>query len=364
MERDGEKLGLMQVVHTTGFGGLERQVLTLSEGLRASGHRIVLALRPDSWLAQQADALQLPWEPVRFLGLADPRSHWRLARLVRHHGIDVVHGHSRRSAYYSAMAARWGRCGSVATVHSLNTWKGFAANHRVVAVSEAVRSGLLEHGLPARAVVRVHNGVAPMDETTQQQRRQARQELGLDQDRLVVAMVGRMVEHKGHDLLLQALAKLGSAGAGMDICLVGDDGGTWATALRQQADALGLSSRVHLLAYRKDVEPVLRAVDVLVQPSRSEALSLSLLEAMAAGLPVIAARVGGMPEVIADGDNGLLFASEQVDGLAGQLAKLRDPLLRQRLGRRARLTQQQRFCVNAMVADTVTLYRQVARART
>ncbi len=356
-------LRLLQVVHTTGYGGLERQVLALSQGLQASGHQVVLALQPDSWLAQQADDLQLPWEPVRFLGLADPRSHWRLARIVRRHAIDVVHGHSRRSAYYSAMAGRWGRCGSVATVHSLNTWKGFAANQRVVAVSEAVRDGLLEHGLPAPAVVRVHNGVPAKAETTQEQRLQARQALGLDEDRLIVAMVGRMVEHKGHDLLLQALAKLGSDGADIDICLVGDDEGAWATALRQLADTLGLSSRLHMLGYRKDVEPVLRAADALVQPSRSEALSLSLLEAMAVGLPVVAARVGGMPEVIRHGDNGLLFASEQVDELADRLATLRSPLLRRRLGRRAHLTQRQRFSVATMVDETVSLYREVAGAR-
>jgi glycosyltransferase involved in cell wall biosynthesis len=176
-------------------------------------------------------------------------------------------------------------------------------------------------------------------------------------------MVGRMVEHKGHDLLLRALAKLGPEGADIDICLVGDDDGTWATALRQLADTLGLSPRLHMLGYRKDVEPVLRAADALVQPSRSEALSLSLLEAMAVGLPVVAARVGGMPEVISHEDNGLLFASEQVDDLAEQLANLRNPLLRQRLGQRAHLTQRQRFSVATMVDETVTLYREVAGAR-
>lgn len=352
-------LRLLQVVHTQGYGGLERQVLSLSRGLRDAGHAVTLALQRGSWLQKQAEAERLDWTPLRFRGLIDPVSHLRLRRLVRERGIDVVHGHSRRSAFYSALAGGWGRCRSVATIHSLQTWKGFRRNQRMIAVSEAVREFLVHKGLPAARIERIYNGVDALPDTRESERRAARERLGIAPERLAIGMVGRMVPHKGHDLLVRALSLLGAVGEPMDLVMLGDAAGDWPEALADLIHRLGLDARVRLPGYRDDVAALLRGMDVFVQPSRCEALSLSLLEAMAAGLPVIAARTGGMPEVIEDGVNGLLFTSDDAHGLAWQLKKLLDPALRERLGQQARRTQRERFSASGMVDDTVALYRRV-----
>ena len=352
-------LRLLQVVHTQGYGGLERQVLSLSRGLRDAGHAVTLALQEDSWLRQQAEAERLDWTPLRFRGLVDPISHLRLRRLVRERGIDVVHGHSRRSAFYSALARGRGQCRSVATIHSLATWKGFQRNQRMIAVSDAVRDFLIRKGAPAARIERIYNGVDALPEARGGEREAARARLDIAPDRLAVGMVGRMVPHKGHDLLVRALSLLGAVGEPMDLVLIGDATGTWPDELRQLIHRLGLDARVRLPGYQGRVANLLRGLDVFVQPSRSEALSLSLLEAMAAGLPVIAARTGGMPEVIEDGVNGLLFASEDAHALAWQLKKLLDPALRERLGQRARRTQRERFSARIMTDATVSLYRRL-----
>lgn len=352
-------LRLLQVVHTQGYGGLERQVLSLSRGLRDAGHSVTLAVQGGSWLQRQAEDERLEWTPLRFRGLVDPVSHLRLRRLVRERGIDVVHGHSRRSAFYSAMARGRGSCRSVATIHSLATWKGFQRNQRMIAVSDAVRDFLIHKGLPATRIERIYNGVDALPDSREADRAVARARLGIAPDRLAVGMVGRMVPHKGHDLLVRALSLLGAVGEPMDLVLIGDAEGNWPDELRNLVFRLGLEARVRLPGYQDEVAALLPGLDVFVQPSRSEALSLSLLEAMSAGLPVIAARTGGMPEVIEDGVNGMLFPSEDAHGLAWHLKKLLDPVLRERLGRQARQTQRERFSARAMTDATVSLYRRM-----
>lgn len=354
-------LRLLHVAHTTGYGGLERQVLSLCLGLRDVGHSVTLALQPDSWLATQARLEGLAWEPVRFRGLLDPLSHLDVLSMVRRRRIDVVHGHSRRSAFYSALAARLGGCKSVATIHSLQTWKGFRRNHRMIAVSDAVRDFLVKKGLPVERIERIHNGVENVAAISPDERAEARRGLAISPDSIAVAMVGRMVAHKGHDLLLHALAELGREAASMQVFLIGDPIGDWPKYLGMLGAQLGVDAQVRMLGYHDEVKPLLHAMDVFVQPSRSEALSLSLLEAMAVGLPVIAARTGGMPEVVQHDHNGLLFAAGDPQDLARQLARLRNSDERQRLGLSARGSQQQGFTTSEMVTATESLYRKLTR---
>ena len=356
-------LRLLQIVHTTGYGGLERQVLSLSLGLREAGHSVTLALRPGSWLSRQAAREGLSWEPVRFRGLVDPLSYLDLWRIVRRRRIDIVHGHSRRSAFYSALSARLGGCGSVATIHSLQTWKGFRRNQRMIAVSGAVRDFLVRKGLPEARIDRVYNGVGQIAPPDARQRAAARAALGLEEGDIAVAMVGRVVPHKGHDLLVRALACLPESLRNVRLFMVGDADSQWGRGVADLARLLGVESRVHFPGYRDDVQPVLHAMDVFVQPSRSEALSLSLLEAMAAGLPVVAARTGGMPEVVGHERDGLLFESGDAGDLAHQLARLADPDLRGRLGQGAVARQRSLFTTDAMVAATENVYRRLRQER-
>ncbi|MBK7947565.1 MAG: glycosyltransferase [Deltaproteobacteria bacterium] len=128
--------------------------------------------------------------------------------------------------------------------------------------------------------------------------------------------------------------------------------------LRRLAAELGIGSRVHLLGLRNDVDRLLEAADVFVQPSRSEGLPLAVLEAMAAGLPVVATRVGGMGEAVVDGETGMLVGAERPDELARALRSLlEDDALRRRMGIEARARAEAEFSVETMARRYVELFR-------
>ncbi len=232
----------------------------------------------------------------------------------------------------------------------------------MIAVSAAVRGFLTERGLPTSRIRVVHNGVESDPKTVD--RGILRKRLGLTRDRVAVAMVGRMVSHKGHDLLIEALAFLGPRFAHVDACFVGLDEGEWCDRLRTLAARHGLSRRVRFLGYRDDVPAVLQAMDLFVLPSRIEALSLSLLEAMAVGLPVVAAGTGGVPEVIEHDRNGRLFPADDERTLAKRLRlHLGSADRRLRLGACARSTVSSRFTSNAMIESTEQVYRELVGRR-
>ena len=315
-------------------------------------------------MAERAELQGIPWYHVRFRGLGDPISHFQLFRIARSEGAAVIHGHSRRSAFYSGIAARIARRRSVATIHSMHTWKGFDLNDRMIAVSEAVRESLVKRHLPGERIDVIHNGTPTLPVTTPAERQRMRERWGIAPDQLAIAMVGRIVAHKGHNLLLESLQNLGSTFAHVHLFFLGAAEGDWALELRQRTRAAALDSRVHFLGYRGDVTEILAAMDLFVLPSLTEALSLALLEAMSVGLPVVAARIEGVPEAVQDGYNGLLFEPGSVESLTRTLGGLlENPAQRAELGARARDTQRQNFSDDVMIDKTCALYRCLTEER-
>jgi glycosyltransferase involved in cell wall biosynthesis len=162
----------------------------------------------------------------------------------------------------------------------------------------------------------------------------ARAPLGLPRDAFVVAALGRLVPIKGFDLLVEALPALVAAVPRARLLVIGD--GPLRGALERRAEALGTSPRLTITGARGDVPAVLAAADVLAAPSRNEGMGRALVEAMALGLPVVGARVGGIPDVIVDGESGRLVDTENAAALAGALIELGlDDRLRAKLGEAA-----------------------------
>jgi glycosyltransferase involved in cell wall biosynthesis len=223
---------------------------------------------------------------------------------------------------------------------------------RLVAVSDGARKSYLETGWdrPER-VVTIHNGIALAPQPGAG--RAVREELGLAADDLVVATVSAMRPEKAHDVTLAAIERV----PGVRLLVVGDGPGR--AEVERAAAALG--DRVVLAGYRADVMAMLDAVDILVNPSRSDAFPSALLEAMAAGVPVVASAVGGIPEMVDDGVTGLLVDSpprpDAVAEAVGRLAE--DPELRRRLGAGARDRFEARFSADRWAARLRELYEQV-----
>jgi glycosyltransferase involved in cell wall biosynthesis len=223
----------------------------------------------------------------------------------------------------------------------------------VVAVSGHTAEKALARGTPGPVQV-ILNGVEPVRPA--RPHAEVRAELGFPPDRVLGVIVARLDRVKGYDVLLEALARL-QKDAAPAILALGD--GPERPALEQQAAELGLGpDRLRFLGFRSDTPDLLAAGDFFVLPSRNEGLPLSVLEAMGQGLPVIVTPVGGIPEVVADGGQGLMVPVEDVDALAAALDMItRDVALRERLGASALARAHDEFSFEAMARRYEQVYR-------
>jgi glycosyltransferase involved in cell wall biosynthesis len=241
--------------------------------------------------------------------------------------------------------ARWKR---ESFFHSLE------AVDRLIVVSAAQRATYERIGVPQDAMTLVPNGVVPRG--AGYGRAQARRCLGLDAEQPVLMAVGRLAVQKGHRHLVAAMPGILRHHPQAVALIVGD--GSERRALAEQVDRLGLARAVRLLGERADVRLLLDAADVSVLPSLEEAMPLALLEAMDAGLPVVATRDIGTTEVGQDGVTGRLVPAADPAALAEAVADLlADPGLRRRLGEAGSDLFRRQFTAARMTADTLTVYR-------
>jgi len=339
---------IIQVLHSHGFGGAERHALLLMQGLRERGHELIYAGPRDSWLAEQCQQQGLMVHHLRMSGMYDIFSYLRLRRLVREWQPDIVHGHLLRGARYAAAAA--GNALAVCTSHATTARKHMGGCQHIIAVAHAVRATLLSAGYPDDKISVIHNGVP---EVPTGNREQLRRELGIPTDAFVIFNAGRFIHDKGQDLLVAAMKQL----PGVLLYLAGDDATPFGKRVRS---SVASGDNIHFLGYRSDVQRLLPAFDLYTSASRREAFSLSLVEAFAAGVPLVATSVGGVPELVNHGVNGLLVASENVDELAAAIRQLaRDRAVLVSLGQEAQITYREHYSCDRMLDRIEVLYQRL-----
>lgn len=373
----------MRVAHLVIGGtvaGGQLVALRLARGLRErGGEPLVLAPAPGPF----TELLEAEGIPVRLLPpgrtLRLDRA-VRLALLLRRERVDLLHTHTMLAGnVHARLGARLAGVPVVSHMHIENHFRSrplvrglqrtldnltarLAA--RIVAVSEGTREALSAQGYPGDRLVAVPNGIET-DERPATDTAATRRGLGLPEDAPLVAHVGRLCEVKGQRELIGAAALLGSDHPDLRIVLVGEDvetGGAYRRGLAEEAAALGVAGRVVFAGYRGDVPAILDAVDVLALPSRVEGLPLVLLEAMAAGKPVVASPVGGTPELVLDGETGLHVPPGDEAALARALGRLLDdPDLARRLGRAGRERVVQRYSADTMVDRILEIYEHARR---
>lgn len=349
---------ILTVLRSMKSGGAERHALQLMRGLRARGHDCLYAGPMAGWLGQQLRADGFGGIDLPLLGLYDLPSLVRLALYARRQRVDLLHGHLTRAAWYTGFAARLAGLPNVATAHSDNAGKHFGRADRIIAVSGAVADFLQRQGYDPARIRMVHHGIAdlaarlPADARTR-----TRRELGLADDEACLLMAARIVPAKGHDTALRALARLREQR--WTLLLAGDHHGDLGPQMQALARELGIADRVRFLGLREDVPALMAAADLLLAPSRREALSLTLLEASACALPIVATRVGGIGEVVEDGASGALVAPDDPTALAAAIAPLlADPARRAAFGTRARQRFEAGFTENAMFDRTIAVYHE------
>jgi glycosyltransferase involved in cell wall biosynthesis len=373
---------VLMVHNRSSWGGNLGVVLALCRGLPARGFDVALAAPADEEYVGRFRAAGVPVFDAAVRHKYDAAAYRRYARLIRGEGISVVHTHTRRADFVAGAAGRAAGRVVVSTQHgqlNLERWtlkpqNNFTARFyawclrrffdRHVAVSAEIAAELRERcHVPAAKVTHIPNGIdAAAFAPAADARRSFRAEVGAARWTVVIAVVGSL-DVKGHDDLLAATAAVVAEGVDARLVVVGT-GWRGGPAIATRAAALGLTSRIHLLGFRDDVPRILAGSDIFVLPSLSEGLSIAIMEAMAASLPVVATAVGGNGELVAEGRTGFLVPARDARALAAAIGALaREPGLRREMGRAGAARVGWEFTATKMLDRYAALYRELLAAR-
>lgn len=355
----------IEILHLTGmrstkYGSLERCFVALAEGCSARGWRLAVQYneppRSPSYVRDlQAAGADLV---ITQLGTGRIAAAWRAIRLVARRRPSVVQLHFCGAAVVAAVGLLGHRLGvarTVATIHSMPTPRSralarasYSQIDRVMCVSNSIARAVAALGVRTPAIVTQYLGVPDLGPVAAEARQHVRDALRISRDAPVIVTIVFNDPVKGTDVLMDAfLDHLAEALPDLRLIVVGvgpED--------RRQASRRPdlLPDRVHWAGIQDDVRPFLAASDIYVQPSRSEGLGLAIMEAMRESLPVVATKVGGVPEVVADGESGLLVDPDAPDALAAAISGvLADRSLARRLGAAGRARWEARFRLENLV---------------
>lgn len=372
-----QPIRVLQVIQTLGMGGAERMILDLLDLLSPTGefefHLCVLGPTNESFYDGFARH-----QPPEFLGYhgayrdapATAGCVAKLRRVISQFKPDVLHTHLWISDFVGALASRGMSCRQISHIHCMWDWykretAGFKFRHalyraslagsraRFISVSEAARQYTHEHlWIPLQRIQTIPIGIDIARFSPTRTRRA--------NETVVIGAAGRFVAEKNHELLLRAAAELISQGVNLTVRIAGD--GPLREQYRDLANQLNIRAYFELPGSVRDINAFYNGLDIFVQPSRSEGMPLTLIEAMSAGLPVIATNAGGTVEVVRDGVDGLITPTEDVTALARAIHRLAGSSReRERLATSARERAIAAFDRKHMASRVAEVYRAAAR---
>jgi len=348
--------------------GGQNQVLLTVDGLRAIGQRAALVAHPYGELRRRA-AEGLELIPVAPRTEMDLSAGWRLSRVLKRLTPDVVHAHDPHAIAMASLALSLGGSAAAAPLvasrrvdfhlkgNSFSRWK-----HRQVdcfiAASEAIRRMLVADGVPADRTVTVHEGI-DVDRVAATPPVNVHEAFWLPHHAPVVGNVAALVPHKGQRYLIDAARLVVQEIADARFVILGE--GELREQLEHQVREHHLEKHVLLPGFRTDVIGCIKGFDLFAMSSVTEGLGTSLLDAMACARAIVATSAGGIPEIVADGETGVLVPPRDAAAMADAIVRLlRDDAARQRLGEAGLARVGERFTVERMVAGTAAVYARLA----
>src|SRR5262245_20793244 len=379
-----KKPRVLHLITSFEVGGTERQAVELLKRIDRRRFDLSLAaLRLEGPLYQEVAAIfpRVPQFPLTsFYNANAAHQLMRLRNWMVSERADILHAHDFYAGLLGAAAARLAGVRVVACqrhmrlsdrrVHEWGTRLTHRLAHRVLVNSEAIRDHLLAGGhIATEKIVVVRNGLsaaaerAALDNDGRAKRRSALlRELNLDEGAKLIGLVARLQPVKGHRYFIEAAGRVAAAEPKAHFLLVGD--GALRRENEEQAARLGINDRVHLLGDRNDAALIPAGFDVAVLASLSEGLPNTVIEAMAAGAPVVATAVGGTTELIIDGATGFLVPPADADALARRiLDTLRNPELSSRMAAQGRRRTLSQFGMRRMVESIERLYDEIEEER-
>jgi L-malate glycosyltransferase len=378
---DQARLRLHKFVTFFESGGTERHFANLCVGLDPQRFDLeVGCLKKTGPYLAPLEARQIPVHEYPIQGFFSPtyaRMAWRLARHLSRRRAQVVHSYGFYGNVFAVPAARL--AGVPVVIASIRD-RGVYLTPRQLAMqrevcrladcvlvnAESVREWLVESGYNPAKILLINNGIDlssfRRSHASGTQPPVVRRELGIPVDAPLIGIVGRLNEAKGLEQFLQAAAAVHASHNTAWFVIVGDGPDTaYVASLKRRAQELGISARVVFAGQRSDIPRVLHEMSISVLASLSEAMPNAVLESMAAGLPVVATRVGGVPEAIEDGATGLLVPPGDATAITRALQRLLDqPSAAAQMGRAAQVVAHTRFSLDRMVRVTSELYMNLA----
>jgi glycosyltransferase involved in cell wall biosynthesis len=353
--------------------GGEQQLFYTLEGLRARGLPATLLAQPDSPLLERARGAGFDAQAFRIRGEADVAAAWRMSRLLRERRFDILHCHTPH-AHAIAAFARWlappERRPKLVVARRVDfsirrrgdllglSRRKYARADAIIAVSQAVRDVLARDGVDSSRIFVVRSGIdVARIERAPDRPGEIRTTLGIREGGRLVVNVAALTAHKGQRYLLDAVPRIRAAHPDARVAIFG--AGELRGALEEQARALALGGGLIFAGLRPpdEIPSILKAAHVFVLPSVEEGLGTSLYDAMAAGAPIVATRAGGIPEIVRDGETGLLVPPRDAAALAAAINRvLSDAALARRLTENAARFVRAEGTKERMVEETILVY--------
>jgi glycosyltransferase involved in cell wall biosynthesis len=349
--------------------GGQNQVLLTVMGLRALGHRTVLVAHAEGQLRQRA-AEGLDLVPLAPRTEMDLTAAWRLSRVIKQLRPDIVHAHDPHGVAMAALALSMStqvakpplvaarRVDFHLRGNALSRWK-YRQVDCFLCSSDAIRDMLVGDGVPRAAAATVYEGI-DIERVDAAPPANLHGEFWLPHHAPLVGNVAALVAHKGHKHLIEAARLVLPHVPDARFVIAGE--GELRPSLERQIKEHNLEKHVFLAGFRPDVLSLHKAFDIFVMSSVTEGLGTSLLDAMAAGKPIVATRTGGIPEVVVDGETGILVPPRNHAAMADALVRLlQDEELAKRMGEAGRRRACTKFSAERMVQETLNVYLQLGK---
>lgn len=369
------KIKVLRVLPSLEMGGVEKTLISLLPRLKEKGIAVkVCTLYRRDILADEMERAGIPVINIGMRARMDVDLKYlkgiiRLARFIKRERFHIVHTHLYRANTPGRIAAMLARVPVIiANEHNVDSWKNTAQRRmdrmlarftdRIIVVSRRVKEFYVEEvGIPEKKVEVIYNGVDLNRFEKKVDKQKKRRELGLPGDAPLVGTVGRLQPQKDHKTFLKASSLILKKFPRVRFLIVG--GGSLRKELEAFTKELGIEKNVHFLGERKDIEEILPLIDIFVLSSAREGFPITVLEAMAYGLPVVATKVGGNPELVKDRETGFLVSPEDSWLLAEKImCLLKDRKLSRGLGERGR-ERIKSFTIEKMLERTINLYNKL-----
>lgn len=347
------------------YGGA-LQVLYLMEGLARKGLRNTLACAKGSAIGSRSSPFARVFEiPMR--GEMDPRILFHLLRVICKQSPHLVHVHSRRGAdLWGGLAAKLTCTKAVITRRVDNPEAPLLARakygfyDRIITISEEIRRVLLSEGIPENTLTCIPSAVDYQRYQGKCDRRWFLSEFGLNLEAKAVGVIAQFIPRKGHRFLIEAAHEILRTCPETEFLFFGQG------PLRKDLESFclrnHLEEKIRFPGFRKDLDRILPCLYMVVHPATREGLGVSLLQASAAGVPIVASRAGGIPEIVIDGQNGYLIPATDVPGFSQTvISLLKDPIKAGKFGQAGREMARSRFSVEKMVEGNLDVYHRTLK---